>query len=328
MLGKRSDGQVALLLERPMGTIGARRRKLGIPPKAMPRPWTPEQDRLVGTMPDEALARRIGRTKAAVTSRRNTHHALNGEAAKPGARVSPRAHSSPRTGKSPAPRSIPGQPSGSKPEPAFKVPEIIRHLTLEDLPLSVRLENILKELRMKRLGQLHDLPIRHLLARRNCGVRTLAEVGALLRRAEAGEFTRSRHVLASEAPAELLRFIDDLVCRMPERSRVILTRYFRASGAAGQNQRQIAEQLGLTRSAVGLSLTKTIGWMSRQGRPRLQVLLDSVEGVCVRTHAALNPALIATWQNPTRPARHSPLFYFNIIARLQLDAQVSRPKGD
>jgi hypothetical protein len=190
------------------------------------------------------------------------------------------------------------------------------------------LENVLEGLRMKRLGQLHGLPIRHLRSRRNCGLRTLAEVDALLRRAEAGEFTRSRDVPAAKAPAELLRFIDDLVRRLPERSRVCLTRYFGASGAAGQNQRQIAEQLGLTRSAVGLRIVEAIGWMSRQGRPRLQALLDSVERVCARTHAELNPALVATWQVPARPARYSPLFYFHIIARLRSNAQVSRPKGD
>jgi hypothetical protein len=190
------------------------------------------------------------------------------------------------------------------------------------------LENALKGLHLKRLGQLHGLPIRHLRSRRNCGLRTLAEVDTLLRRAEAGEFTCSRDVLASKAPAELLRFIDDLVGRLPEGSRVTLTRYFGASGAAGQNQRQIAEQFGLTRSAVGLRITEAIGWMSRQGRPRLQALLNSVKRVCARTHAELNPALIATWQDPTRPARYSPLFYFHIIARLRPDAQVARPKVD
>jgi hypothetical protein len=150
----------------------------------------------------------------------------------------------------------------------------------------------------------------------------------LLRRAESGEFTCSRDVPAAKAPAELLHFIDDLVCRLPERSRFILTRYFGASGAAGQNQRQIAEQLGLTRSAVGLRICEAIGRMSRQERPRLQALLESVERVCARTHAKLNPALVATWQDPTRPSRYTPLFYFHTIARLRSDGQVSRPKGD
>ena len=317
MLGKFCDRQVALLLGRQSGTVSARRLKLGIPATRVPQPWTPEQDRLLGTMPDEELARRIGRTKGAVMVRRYTRHVLQGVVSNPGSGASSRAHPSPRPGKPPAAGSIPGQPSGPKPEPAFKLSQRIRHLRFKDLPLSVRLENILTGLRLKRLGQLHDLPIRHLRSRRNCGLRTLAEVDTLLCRAEAGEFTRSRDRLASEAPAELLRFIDDLVGRLPERSRVSLTRYFGASGAAGQSQRQISERLGLTRSAVGLRISEAFDWMRRQGRPRLQTLLDSVEQVCARTHAELNPALIATWQNPTRPVRHSPLFYFHIIARLR-----------
>ena len=317
LLGKRTDRQVALLLGRLTGTIGARRRKLGIPPIRMPQPWTPQQERLLGTMPDEELARRIGRTKAAVIRRRYSLPVLQGVVSNPGSRTSPRTLPSPRPGKPPAARSIPGQPGGPKSEPAYELTEKIRHLRLKDLPLSVRLENVLEGLRLKRLGQLHGLPIRHLRSRRSCGLRTLAEVDALLRRAEAGEFTCSRDVPASQAPAELLRFIDDLVRRLPERSRVILTRYFSASGAAGQNQRQIAEQLGLTRSAVGLRITEAIVRMSRQGRPRLPALLEAVERVFARTHAELNPALVATWQDPTRRARHSPLFYFHVIARLR-----------
>jgi hypothetical protein len=47
---------------------------LGIPPfNRKHRPWTPAEDALLGRMPDEKLARRLNRSMAAVTVRRNNH---------------------------------------------------------------------------------------------------------------------------------------------------------------------------------------------------------------------------------------------------------------
>ncbi|MCX6912693.1 MAG: hypothetical protein NT167_06550, partial [Verrucomicrobia bacterium] len=51
--------------------VMVKRRELGRP-KADPilTCWTPEQDRLLGTMPDDEVARRVGRTSMAVQKRR------------------------------------------------------------------------------------------------------------------------------------------------------------------------------------------------------------------------------------------------------------------
>ena len=48
-----------------------KRQELGRP-KADPilTCWTPEQDRLLGTLPDEEVARRVGRSRMAVQKRR------------------------------------------------------------------------------------------------------------------------------------------------------------------------------------------------------------------------------------------------------------------
>ncbi len=45
-------------------------RARGTRPPAAGRPWEPEEDALLGTMPDEEVARRTGRTPGAVRCRR------------------------------------------------------------------------------------------------------------------------------------------------------------------------------------------------------------------------------------------------------------------
>jgi hypothetical protein len=62
---------VAALTGHPLSSVAIKRVELGRP-KANPilTCWTPEQDRLLGTMPDDEVARRVGRTRMAVQKRR------------------------------------------------------------------------------------------------------------------------------------------------------------------------------------------------------------------------------------------------------------------
>jgi hypothetical protein len=70
-LGRKPDEEVATLTGHPLFAVKVKRRELGRP-KADPvlSCWTPEQDRLLGTIPDDEVARRVGRTRMAVQKRR------------------------------------------------------------------------------------------------------------------------------------------------------------------------------------------------------------------------------------------------------------------
>jgi hypothetical protein len=179
---------------------------------------------------------------------------------------------------------------------------------------------------IEQLGQLHGLPIYELQAKANCGAKTLAELKALLRRAEAGAFTLAEQELASRTPADLLCQIDDLVSRLPEQDRAFLTLRFGATGQAPQTDRQIGQQHGLTKAAVGLRLTGIVRSMRRQGSLKLRTLLEYIDSVCASSKAPLSPALVSTWQDPARPFRYSPQFYVCLIAQLRPDAGVFRAK--
>jgi hypothetical protein len=65
LLGTMKDKDVADRIGRPLGAVQARRYVFGIPnilkrkPISKPPRWTPERDRLLGTMPDTVLARQL-----------------------------------------------------------------------------------------------------------------------------------------------------------------------------------------------------------------------------------------------------------------------------
>ena len=62
---------MATLTGHPLFAVKVNRRELGRPiADPILSCWTPEQDRLLGTMPDDEVARRLWRSKMAVQKRR------------------------------------------------------------------------------------------------------------------------------------------------------------------------------------------------------------------------------------------------------------------
>jgi hypothetical protein len=191
------------------------------------------------------------------------------------------------------------------------------NLQPNDLPISPRLEAVLKDLCIDRLGDLHGRPVRDLLARRQAGPVTVAQLAALLGRAEAGEFTVCERVLASSAPADLLRQIDDLVSRLPERDQACLTMRFGAAGRGRISLSEIGEKQGLSGSAVGQRLIGAVRWMRREGSLKLRALLNHIDGLCVKRQVAFSPELVLSWKDPARPLRYSPPFYVEMMSQLR-----------
>jgi hypothetical protein len=210
------------------------------------------------------------------------------------------------------------------PEQTIEVSGAARDLRPEDLPVSVRLEGVLKGLGIKRLWQLDGLPFWKLRARPRMGRTTLAELRDLLRRAEAGEFKLSKLELASITPADLLHQIDEVVGALPESDRTLLARRFGATGQAPQTSFQIAQEDGVSRAWVYYRLDHVVRWLGRQGSLKMRARLDQVAGVCARSQVPLSPALVSTWQEPARPFRNTPQFYVGLIAKLRGRAGVHK----
>jgi hypothetical protein len=207
----------------------------------------------------------------------------------------------------------------------FEVSRAAGGLSLDDLPVSALLHVLLKDSGIERLGQLHDLSIRKVLARPNWGPRVFAELNTLLARAEAGEFALSEQALASITPADLLCQIDDLVNQRPERDRVWLTLYFGGNGLAPQSVREICMRSGATTECVSSRLLWTIRAMRRQGSLKLRNLLDFLDRLCDGDDERIGSALASTWRGHTRPFEHSPEFYVGIVAKLR--SEVGRSSG-
>lgn len=104
----------------------------------------------------------------------------------------------------------PGRPRRRRRAPAvFNVPEAIRALPFRNLPLSVRLANVLDNLKLACLGDLHGRPCQQMLAARNCGKLTLLELERVLDRAAAGDCPlRTPPVSEASEPVRALPFRD------------------------------------------------------------------------------------------------------------------------
>jgi hypothetical protein len=76
LLGTMPDKEVAKRVGRSATAVHAHRRSLGIrsyykrKPQSEPVKWTPAKDKLLGTMPDSKVARRLGCSPMAVFYRR------------------------------------------------------------------------------------------------------------------------------------------------------------------------------------------------------------------------------------------------------------------
>jgi len=96
----------------------------------------------------------------------------------------------------------------------------LNNLNPFDLPLSVRLEGVLRRKGVRQLGDLHGVPLRELKGFANCGNTTISELTHLIKRAGAGEFNTEPEVTWD--PAKLVCTLDALVADLPNRDAEIL----------------------------------------------------------------------------------------------------------
>ncbi|HEX8198564.1 MAG TPA: DNA-directed RNA polymerase subunit alpha C-terminal domain-containing protein [Pyrinomonadaceae bacterium] len=94
----------------------------------------------------------------------------------------------------------------------IQVPETVRNLPVNLLPLSVRLGNILEALGIRLFGDLHGMTFDEFQSTRNCGRTTVSELTLLLREAQRGKFDNFVERSKTET------FVDNFANRIAEQT--------------------------------------------------------------------------------------------------------------
>ena len=179
------------------------------------------------------------------------------------------------------------------------VPESFRHLRLTQLPVSTRLRNVLRSMRIRTLGGVDGRLVGEFLRRKNCGRRSVLELEQLIQRAASGEFDDS-NIEKPDAPAALLNLIEASITKLPDRDR----NFVLARVGAGRKRRATLEQLGqrygMTRERVRVILEKLFGVIMRSYGPRIPQLLERVRQRCISNICPLTPELLHQWARQFR----------------------------
>jgi hypothetical protein len=193
------------------------------------------------------------------------------------------------------------------------VPAELRHLKISHLPISVRLEGVLRQMKVRQLGELHDISVEDIRAIRNCGRKTIQEVEALLARAIRGEFSISAVALQRLSLLDLPNLIDSLIEKLSGRDKEWLLSRLGASGSIPTLE-EVGQKAGVTRERVRQVVEKALGFIRKAGGPKLGHLLRKMADDCSRLVCPLTPDLFAQWTQPSNKAWQYKLAFYPRLA--------------
>jgi hypothetical protein len=196
---------------------------------------------------------------------------------------------------------VPEQQPGPVVAARFFVPPELQHLKISHLPISVRLEGVLRQMKVRELGQLHGISVEEFKAIRNCGRKTIQEVGALLVRAINGEFSISAVALQKLSLSDLPTLIDSLVETLSPRDKEWLLSRLGAKGSIPTLE-EVGQKAGVTRERVRQVVEKALGSIRKAGGPKLGHLLRKIAHDCSRLVCPLTPDLFPQWMQPSKKA--------------------------
>jgi hypothetical protein len=204
--------------------------------------------------------------------------------------------------------------AGRKPDPAgagripayefFQVPKYARQFRPADLPLSVRLENVLKCNGVVRLADLRERTPCDFKRLANCDRVTCDELVRLMVRVAAGEF---RPVVPSFSITKLspaLRPLDEAVAALPEDWRSILLFYSGNDPSGPGTMRETGNRFHLTSSRIGQIVECSVEKIRKAAGLRMRAYLDGMAAFCQAQVCPLTPALFAHWLTESRAAVH------------------------
>ena len=193
----------------------------------------------------------------------------------------------------------------------------VRSMLLEELPISVRLEKVLRARGYRTLGDLHGCDLRELLKTKNCGRKSIIQLKQLLRRAEAGEFMPAASTSADDPLTSAIRLIDVGMSSVSERNCEIVTQRLFGEKGESKTLEEVGEQFGMTRERVRQIVRDAFEKVRRSGGP---VLARALEAVANQQNGAVVPItapLLAARLSAISEASEWPaLFYVYVIERI------------
>jgi len=211
-------------------------------------------------------------------------------------------------------------PKSGESEP-FRIPREAHDLKPSELPLSVRLENVLRAMGIDRLGELQGVSVDQFWKERNCGKRTVEELRRLLERVAAGEFQPPRKDFTTADAGEMIKDLEGILDKLPlPRDRKIFLMRLGAETEEAPILKDVGTKFKVTRERVRQIEHKSLTRVRREGGPRLAAQLRAVASFCRDRRATLTPALLSQWLGKNANGRQFPLvFYVRLLNRLEPD---------
>lgn len=200
------------------------------------------------------------------------------------------------------------------------VPASVRDLKFCDLPVSVRLGNILGKRKATKLGELNGVSVSELKRVKNCGRKTISEIVNLIEKAAAGEFKVVTETSIGWTPADLIdlvEFLDTLVAELSARDVEILK--LRLAGKKEQlfTLQDVGAKFKLSRERIRQIVKQITERLRKAGSRKLNAYLHHVEHACNELVCPLTPPLLAQWLGEkAREFRFPPSFYLRLLCEL------------
>ena len=141
-----------------------------------------------------------------------------------------------------------------------------RDLLLKELPMSVRLENVLSDTcGYKTVGDLHGCDVQELLKLQNCGRQTISELKELLRRAEKGEFIAPRESSSTDSLGVVLQAIGLGMRKVNQRDHDIVKQRLFGSKGEPKTLEEVGERFGMMRERVRQIVKNSFEKVRRSG---------------------------------------------------------------
>jgi len=214
---------------------------------------------------------------------------------------------------------------------SFAIPDSVRHLSLQELPITTRLANVVRSIGARTLGDLDGRNAFELLQYKACGWRTISEIQQLIDRAVCGEFDLGQ-IKETTAVAELLSLIEQGLAKLPHRDRqFVLAKIGGETGGTrspGANllclsYAEIGRRYGLTRARVHKVFGNTLDTLKKAWGPRVPRLLEVIRWRCLSKICPLTPQLLEKWADrPGNSSSRSMTRAFLANVRLSMEAHV------
>lgn len=202
------------------------------------------------------------------------------------------------------------------------IPLSLRERATAELPLSVRLSNVLQNLGYRALGDLHGKSYGEIYFARNCGRGTIIELTDFVGNIQRGEFgtktSAPKIVLTPQQLnlAQLIEFIDVFFDELAPRDKDVLSLRFGVSGKP-VTLGEVGEKYGVTRERVRQIQNDGLKRLKNRLGCAGEKLFERLKRDCLAAVCPLTPQLlVCRAQRDAAEFRFPPAFYVRLLAEL------------